>query len=170
MATSADAVVAVATRSSLRVGWLAAAALAGAGVAALVAVGAPTDSTLSLIAVFAVAAAELLTLDFPDRRGVSVAALPVLLAAAAGGESVAVWAAALGTVLASLGHRRSAARILFVFGRASLAALAAGAATAVVAHASLGLADPVAAAPGALCFVVTFALVSEAASWLERRP
>ena len=60
-------------------------------------VGAPTDPVLAPIAIFAVAAAELLTLDFPDRRGVSVAALPVLLAAAAGGDAAAVWAAALGT-------------------------------------------------------------------------
>ncbi|HEY3110494.1 MAG TPA: hypothetical protein VGL23_17165, partial [Chloroflexota bacterium] len=103
---SADAVVTAATRPSLRIGWLAAAVLAGAGAAALAAAGAPTDTVLTPIAVFAVAAAELLTLDFPDRRGVSVVALPVVLAAAAGGAPAAVWAAAVGTALASVGYRR----------------------------------------------------------------
>src|SRR6476620_8282334 len=115
MAMRADAVVALATRPSLRGGWLVSAALAAAGVAALAAVGVPTDPLLAPIAIVAVTAAELLTLDFPDRRGVSVAALPVLLAAAAGGDATAVWAAALGTALASIGLRRSLARILFLF-------------------------------------------------------
>src|SRR5438132_497769 len=35
--------------------------------------------------------------------------------------------------------------------------------------AGAGLADPFAAAPGALCFVVVFAGLSEVASWVERR-
>src|SRR5205823_1437217 len=146
-----------------------AAAAAAAGAAALAAVGVPVDPVLTPIAICAVLAAELLTLDFPDRRGVSVAALPVLLIAAAGGESLAVWAAALGTALASLASRRPAARILFLFGRAALAAAAAATAAALLAPGGLGRADPVAAAPAAICFVAVFAGISEAASWLERR-
>jgi hypothetical protein len=124
MATSADAAVAAVTRPSLRIGWLVAAAAAAAGAFSLAAVGAPPDTLLVPIAIFAVVAAELMTLDFPDRRGVSVAALPLLLAAAAGGDAVAVWAAAAGTGLASVGHRRSLAQVLFLFGRATLAASA----------------------------------------------
>ena len=68
MAMSADAVVTAASRPPLRVGWLVAAAMAVAGVLALVAVGPPTDPILTPIAIFAVAATELMTLDELERR------------------------------------------------------------------------------------------------------
>lgn len=168
MAGRAEAVAAPAVRAP-RGGWPGAVvALVAAGAAVLARVGIPSDPTLALIFVGAVAATELLTLDLPDRRGVSMAALPVVMAAAVGGATAA-WAAAVGALLASLLRRRTLDQCAFLFGRAALAAAGAAALTDALAPGRLGHRDPIAAAPAAVLCAAGFALLSGAGSWFDRR-
>ncbi|HZQ97459.1 MAG TPA: PAS domain-containing sensor histidine kinase [Chloroflexota bacterium] len=136
------------------------------GLGLLVHVGAPPSVTDALAFAAAVVATELLLLDFPDRRGVSTAALPVVLAAAAG-EAVAVWAAALGTLAASAALRRPLGQSLLYFGRAALAAWAAGLAASAVPFGQLGRGDPIAGGAAAVVGVAVFAAVSEVVTLAE---
>jgi PAS domain S-box-containing protein len=156
-------------RASWRPAWLSTLLAVGAGIVALSVAGWPPDPALLAILTAAVGVAELLTLDLPDRRGVSLAALPVVMAAAVGGAPTVVWAAGLGTLAASLAHRRPPLHSLGLFGRAAIAAWFAATAATSVTPASLGAADPLTAAPGALLCAALYALVSELLTLLHRR-
>src|SRR5204862_5023220 len=96
-------------------------AFALAGAVVLGAAGVPSDGATVLVFVGVVAAAELLTLDLPDRRGVTVAALPVLAAAGLAGQTTALWAAALGAFAASALRARPIGQTAFQLGRAARA-------------------------------------------------
>jgi two-component system phosphate regulon sensor histidine kinase PhoR len=136
------------------------------GVGLLVRLGTPEDTTDALAFGAAVLATELLLLDFPDRRGVSTAALPVVLAAA-DGQTVAVWAAALGTLAASVALRRPLGQALLYFGRAALAAWTAELAAGALPFAQLGRGDPIAGGAAAVVGVAVFAAVSEVVTLAE---
>ncbi|HEY3083321.1 MAG TPA: HAMP domain-containing sensor histidine kinase [Chloroflexota bacterium] len=143
------------------------AALAGGGAGLLLLAGPPTDPALLAIFVAAVAVTELLFLDFPDRRGVSLAALPVLMSAPLGAD-VAIWSAGLGTLVASL-PRRSPRLSAFVFFRATAAATAGTAVAALIAPGGLGSPTPEQSAAPALLLAAVFSGVSEGLTLLERR-
>jgi signal transduction histidine kinase len=147
---------------------LAALAMAGGGLLVLLATGRPPEPTVAAILVAAVAATELLLVDFPDRRGVSLAALPVLFAAS-DSPATAVWAAGLGTLIGSLGRRAPTGLSAFGFVRAAAAASIAVTAVELVGPGRLGAADVLAAAGPAFLLVGLFAGVSEALNVLERR-
>src|SRR5262245_1282271 len=154
-------------RSSAIVRALATAALSAAGAALLLLTGPRSDPTTLVAFAAAVAVTELLLLDFPDRRGVSLAAMPVLMSAPLGSE-VAIWSAGLGTLIASL-PRRSARLSAFVFFRAAAAATVAVASATLVAPGALGSPTPQLAAGPTLLFAALFSGVSEGLTLLERR-
>jgi signal transduction histidine kinase len=142
-------------------------AMAVGGGALLLVTGPPTDPALLAIFVAAVAVTELLLLDFPDRRGVSLAALPVLLSAPLGAD-VAIWSSGLGALIASL-TRLSPRLSAFVFFRAAVAASAGTAVAMLIARDGLGAPAAERAAPPALLLAAVFAGVSEGLTLLERR-
>jgi signal transduction histidine kinase len=141
--------------------------LAAGGAGILLMIGPPDEPGMAAIFVAAVAITELLLLDFPDRRGVSLAALPVLLSAPLG-PGVAVWSAGLGALIASL-SRRSPRFSAFALFRATAAAAAAVAAAVLIAPGELGAPSPDRAAPPALLLAGVFAGISEGLTLLERR-
>lgn len=164
MATS----LAIATRRSLpRLVVPGALALLGAG---LLLVQGPPTLDASALPVFGVVAlaSELLRLDFPDRRGVAVTALPFTLALAAAGPATAVWAIVLATVAATLLRRPTAADLLAGFARASLAGTA-GSLLALLALGRQPGAEPLAAGLWAVAAGGGFAAFSELFGLIERR-
>jgi signal transduction histidine kinase len=142
-------------------------ALAAGGAALLTVAGVPTEPALLTVFVAAVAVTELLLLDFPDRRGVSLVTLPVLLTAPLGLD-VTIWSAGLGCLIASV-LRRSPRLSAFVFFRAAAAASVGMAAATLVAPGGLGSPSLEQSALPTALLALVFAGVAEGLTLLERR-
>jgi signal transduction histidine kinase len=142
--------------------------MAAAGALVLLATGRPLEPTIAAILIGAAAATELLLVDFPDRRGVSVIALPVLFAAS-DSPATAVWAAGLGTLIGSLARRAPTGLTAFGFVRAAAAASIATTVVEAVGLGRLGSPEIQSAVGPAFLLVLLFAGVSELLNVLERR-
>jgi signal transduction histidine kinase len=143
-------------------------AMAAAGLLVLLAAGRPPEPTVAAILIGAVAATELLLVDFPDRRGVSLATLPLLFAAS-DSAATAVWAAGLGTLIGSLTRRAPTGLTAFAFVRAAAAASIATTIVDVVDVGRLGSSSVQIALGPSLLLALLFAGISEALNVLERR-
>jgi signal transduction histidine kinase len=155
-------------RASVLARAVASLATAAAGLLVLLTAGRPPEPMVAVILIGAVAATELLLVDFPDRRGVSLATLPLLFAAS-DSAATAVWAAGLGTLIGSLTRRAPTGVTAFAFVRAAAAASIATTVVDLVDLGRLGSPSVQMALGPSLLLALLFAGISEALNMLERR-